>query len=105
MRQPRPTELARVRQWRIEDYGKVKMIYIDPPYNTGKELIYPEKYSESLETYLAYAGLVDDEGKKFATNTANEGRFHTRWPEHDVPKVVFSQKFSGGRRGNIFSIK
>ena len=58
---------------------KVKMIYIDPPYNTGKEFIYPDHYAESLETYLAYAGLVDDTGKKFSTNTANEGRFHTKW--------------------------
>lgn len=60
-------------------YGKVKMIYIDPPYNTGKEFIYPDHYAESLDTYLAYAGLVDDKGKKFSTNTANEGRFHTKW--------------------------
>lgn len=62
-------------------YGKVKMIYIDPPYNTGKEFIYPDNYSESLETYLAYAGLVDDEGRKFSTNTANE---------EGVPTVVES---------------
>jgi len=61
-------------------YGKIKMIYIDPPYNTGKEFIYPDNYSESLETYLAYAGLVDDEGKRFSSNTPNEGRFHLkRW--------------------------
>ena len=68
-------------------YGKVKMIYIDPPYNTGKEFIYPDKYSESLETYLAYAGLVDDEGKKFSTNTATEGRFHTRWLNMMFPSL------------------
>jgi len=60
-------------------YAKVKMIYIDPPYNTGKEFIYPDNYTESLETYLEYAGLIDSEGKKFSTNTANEGRFHTKW--------------------------
>ncbi len=54
-------------------YGKVKMIYIDPPYNTGKEFIYPDNFSESLETYLEYAGLIDGDGKKFSTNTANEG--------------------------------
>lgn len=60
-------------------YGKVKMIYIDPPYNTGKEFIYPDNFSESLETYLEYPGLLDGEGKKFSTNTANEGRFHTKW--------------------------
>lgn len=60
-------------------YGKVKMIYIDPPYNTGKEFIYPDKYSETLETYLAYTGQVDVEGKKFSTNTESEGRFHSKW--------------------------
>lgn len=60
-------------------YGKVKMIYIDPPYNTGKEFIYPDNYGELLGTYLAYAGLSDSEGKKFATNTPTEGRFHTKW--------------------------
>ena len=40
------------------------MIYIDPPYNTGKEFIYPDNYSETLETYLAYTGQIDDEGRK-----------------------------------------
>lgn len=60
-------------------FGKVKMIYIDPPYNTGKEFIYPDKYSETLDTYLAYSGQIDDEGRRFSTNTEQEGRFHTRW--------------------------
>ena len=72
-------------------YGKVKMIYIDPPYNTGKEFIYPDKYSESLETYLAYAGLVDDEGKKFSTNTATEGRYHTKWLNMMYPRLYLSR--------------
>ena len=72
-------------------YGKVKMIYIDPPYNTGKEFIYPDKYSESLDTYLAYAGLVDDEGKKFATNTAAEGRFHSRWLNMMYPRLYLAR--------------
>lgn len=54
-------------------YGKVKMIYIDPPYNTGKEFIYPDNYTESLETYLAYARMVDDEGRRFSTNTPKDG--------------------------------
>jgi adenine-specific DNA-methyltransferase len=39
-------------------FGKIKMIYIDPPYNTGKEFIYPDKFSETLETYLAYSGQI-----------------------------------------------
>lgn len=72
-------------------YGKVKMIYIDPPYNTGKEFIYPDDYSESLDTYLAYAGLIDDEGKKFSTNTANEGRFHTKWLNMLFPRLYLAR--------------
>lgn len=59
--------------------GKIKMIYIDPPYNTGKDFIYPDNYTESLETYLEYTGQVDAEGKKFGTNTDADGRFHTKW--------------------------
>lgn len=72
-------------------YGKVKMIYIDPPYNTGKEFIYPDNYSESLDTYLAYAGLVDDDGKKFSTNTPNEGRFHTKWLNMMYPRLYLAR--------------
>ncbi len=60
-------------------YGKVKMIYIDPPYNTGAEFVYPDKYSESLDTYLAYTGQTDAEGLRFSTNTEAEGRFHSKW--------------------------
>jgi len=72
-------------------YGKIKMIYIDPPYNTGKEFIYPDKYSETLETYLAYARLVDDEGKKFSTNTPKEGRFHTKWLNMMYPRLYLAR--------------
>lgn len=72
-------------------YGKIKMIDIDPPYNTGKEFIYPDNYSESLETYLEYAGLIDGEGKKFATNTANEGRFHTKWLNMMYPRLYLAR--------------
>ncbi|MHB8089469.1 MAG: site-specific DNA-methyltransferase [Anaerolineaceae bacterium] len=72
-------------------YGKVKMIYIDPPYNTGKEFIYPDNYTESLETYLEYAGLIDGEGKKFNTNTANEGRFHTKWLNMMYPRLYLAK--------------
>ncbi len=50
-------------------YGKIKMIYIDPPYNTGKEFIYPDNYSESLDTYLAYAGLADDNPRLLPRST------------------------------------
>jgi adenine-specific DNA-methyltransferase len=72
-------------------YGRVKMIYIDPPYNTGREFIYPDNYTESLNTYLAYAGLVDDEGKRFSTNTPNEGRFHTKWLNMMYPRLYLAR--------------
>lgn len=72
-------------------YGKIKMIYIDPPYNTGKEFIYPDNFSESLETYLSYAGLSGDDGKKFSTNSANEGRFHTKWLNMMFPRLYLAR--------------
>jgi len=59
--------------------NKIKMIYIDPPYNTGKEFIYPDKFQENLETYLKYTGQVNDEGIKFSSNTETSGRKHTNW--------------------------
>jgi adenine-specific DNA-methyltransferase len=59
--------------------GKIKMIYIDPPYNTGNDFIYPDDYSESLQTYLDYTGQIDGEGHKFSTNTEADGRFHSKW--------------------------
>lgn len=72
-------------------YSKVKMIYIDPPYNTGKQFIYPDNYSESLETYLEYAGLIDGDGKKFLANTPNEGRFHTKWLNMLYPRLYLAR--------------
>lgn len=67
--------------------GKVKMIYIDPPYNTGNDFIYPDDYSESLQTYLEYTGQVDSEGRKFGTNTEAEGRFHSKWLNMMYPRL------------------
>ena len=67
--------------------GKVKMIYIDPPYNTGNDFIYPDDYAESLQTYLAYTGQVDSEGRRFATNTDTFGRFHSKWLNMLYPRL------------------
>ncbi len=72
-------------------YGKIKMIYIDPPYNTGNEFIYPDNYSESLETYLAYTGQVDAEGQKFSTNTEADGRFHSKWLNMMYPRLFLAR--------------
>ena len=71
--------------------GKVKMIYIDPPYNTGNDFIYPDNYSESLQTYLEYTGQVDAEGKKFGTNTETDGRFHSKWLKMMYPRLFLAR--------------
>jgi adenine-specific DNA-methyltransferase len=75
-------------------YGKVKMIYIDPPYNTGKEFIYPDNFSDSLGDYLEYAGLKEQGGdnKKWSSsNKANEGRFHTNWLNMMYPRLYLAR--------------
>lgn len=71
--------------------GKVKMIYIDPPYNTGNDFIYPDNYSESLDTYLRYTGQVDSEGRKYATNTEADGRFHSKWMNMMYPRLFLAR--------------
>jgi adenine-specific DNA-methyltransferase len=71
--------------------GKVKMIYIDPPYNTGNDFIYPDNYTESLQTYLEYTGQVDAEGKKFGTNSDTDGRFHSKWLNMMYPRLYLAR--------------
>src|ERR1700682_1781581 len=71
--------------------GKIKMIYIDPPYNTGNDFIYPDNFTESLETYLEYTGQADEEGKKFGTNTDADGRFHSRWLNMMYPRLYLAR--------------
>ena len=71
--------------------GKVKMIYIDPPYNTGNDFIYPDNFSETLDTYLAYTGQLDGEGRKFSTNTETDGRFHSKWMNMMYPRLFLAK--------------
>jgi adenine-specific DNA-methyltransferase len=71
--------------------GKIKTIYIDPPYNTGSDFIYPDNYSESLQTYMEYTGQVDAEGKKFGTNTEADGRFHSKWLNMMYPRLYLAR--------------
>lgn len=72
-------------------FGKVKMIYIDPPYNTGNDFIYPDNYTESLKTYLQYTKQVDDEGRKFTTNPESSGRFHSKWLNMMYPRLSLAR--------------
>jgi len=72
-------------------YGKVKMIYIDPPYNTGKEFIYPDNFSESLETYLEYAGQDGRWKDSQSANAKENPRYHTRWLNMMYPRLYLAR--------------
>lgn len=71
--------------------GKIKLIYIDPPYNTGNDFIYPDNYAENLSTYLEYTGQIDGEGRKFSTNTEIDGRFHSKWMNMMYPRLFLAK--------------
>ena len=72
-------------------YGKVKLIYIDPPYNTGKEFIYPDNFREGLADYLRYSGQVDEEGFKLSANTETDGRYHSKWLSMMYPRLFLAR--------------
>lgn len=59
--------------------GKVKMIYIDPPYNTGKDFIFKDNFSEDMDSYMSHSGQYDEEGNCLVQNLESNGRFHTDW--------------------------
>ncbi len=72
-------------------YGEVKMIYIDPPYNTGNEFIYPDNFQEGLQEYLRYSGQVNAEGLKLSTNTETGGRYHSKWLSMMLPRLFLAR--------------
>lgn len=67
--------------------GKVKLIYIDPPYNTGKDFVYPDNYQDNIKNYLAITGQTGEGGKKISSNTEASGRFHTDWLNMIYPRL------------------
>ncbi|MEZ4756294.1 MAG: hypothetical protein R2817_05660 [Flavobacteriales bacterium] len=81
--------------------GKVKMICIDPPYNTGKDFIYPDNYTGDLRTYLQYTGQVDAEGRKWGNNTDTDGRFHSKWLNMMYPRLYLAREFVQGGWGGV----
>ncbi len=83
-------------------FGKVKMIYIDPPYNTGNEFIYPDKFAETLDTYLEYTSQKDGEGRKFSTNTDSVGRYHSNWMNMMYPRLYLARNLM--REDGLFFI-
>lgn len=68
-------------------HNKIKMIYIDPPYNTGGDFVYPDDFFNSIENYKRITGQVDVEGNNISTNTEANGRFHTDWLNMMYPRL------------------
>jgi adenine-specific DNA-methyltransferase len=71
--------------------GKIKMIYIDPPYNTGKDFVYKDNYKDNLKNYLEQTGQVDSEGIKQSTNTKEDGRYHSNWLNMMYPRLKLAR--------------
>ena len=71
--------------------GKIKMIYIDPPYNTGNDFVYADDFSQSTEEYLENSGQFDDEGNRLVKNLDNNGRFHTDWLNMLYPRLKLAK--------------
>ena len=71
--------------------GKVKLIYIDPPYNTGKDFVYPDNFRDSIRNYLALTAQIGTDNQRFSTNTETSGRFHTDWLNMMYPRLKLAR--------------
>src|SRR5690606_11458921 len=71
--------------------NKIKMIYIDPPYNTGQDFVYKDNYKDNLHHYLELTGQTDEKGKKLTTNTDNDGRYHSNWLNMMYPRLKLAR--------------
>src|SRR5690606_27733791 len=70
--------------------GQVKVIYIDPPYNTGKDFVYPDRFQDSVKNYLELTGQAEG-GAKVTSNTEASGRFHTDWLNMIYPRLIVAR--------------
>ncbi|MGE9945035.1 site-specific DNA-methyltransferase [Phascolarctobacterium succinatutens] len=71
--------------------GKVKMIYIDPPYNTGNDFVYEDDFKQSADEYIDNSGQLDEEGNRIVANTESNGRFHTDWLNMIYPRLKIAK--------------
>ena len=71
--------------------GKIKIMYFDPPYNTGKDFVYRDNYADNLSNYLALSKQTDDEGNKLSTNTESDGRYHSNWLNMLYPRLKLAR--------------
>jgi adenine-specific DNA-methyltransferase len=72
-------------------HERVKMIYIDPPYNTGGDFIYPDNYKEGLADYLRFSGQISGEGVRLTTNAETDGRYHSKWLTMIYPRLFLAR--------------
>ncbi len=72
--------------------GRVKMIYIDPPYNTGNDFVYPDNYADPLETYLEVTGQKDANGNLLTSNPETSGRYHSAWLSMMYPRLYIARQ-------------
>lgn len=73
-------------------FGRVKLIYIDPPYNTGQDFVYPDNYADPLRTYLQITGQVDAEGNLLTSNPETSGRYHSAWLSMMYPRLFLARQ-------------
>ena len=71
--------------------GKIKLIYIDPPYNTGNDFVYEDDFAQSTDEYLANSGQYDEDGNRMVQNTESNGRFHTDWLNMIYPRLKIAK--------------
>jgi type III restriction system methyltransferase len=71
--------------------GKIKMIYIDPPYNTGNDFVYEDDFAQSTDEYISNSGQIDEEGNRLVANTESNGRFHTDWLNMIYPRLKLAK--------------
>lgn len=76
-------------------FGRVKMIYIDPPYNTGNDFIYPDNYADPLDTYLKLTGQKDAEGNLLTSNPETSGRYHSTWLSMMYSRLFLARQLLG----------
>ena len=84
--------------------GKVKMIYIDPPYNTGGDFIYDDDFAEDVDEYLVRSGQFDDQGNRLEQNTESNGRYHTDWLNMIYTRIKLAKDFLANDGCMVISI-
>ncbi len=72
-------------------HKKIKMVYIDPPYNTGNDFVYPDNFNDNVANYLDITGQVGDDGRRFSANSETLGRYHTNWLNMMYPRLKLAR--------------